>query len=238
MNHEARFPEAYRAFLDFVGNDVQRERHRVNRRMLSVFIWCFLVPVVLMLAVLFLVKFGLLPKRARTNVDWLILIFPVLYSAYILGSEVLTGLPSAFKRGGLATSLKQAHREGEWRQRVCDSLRTSLRFTDSEWAWVVASFRTDLANMLQRTKYLTALAGAVFFLILQGIDSLGEPESIVRNPMILWTEASNGISQLMALALFLVLLYLSGSQTYQSLTRYLQSAELVVLEKSASPSDK
>jgi len=102
----------------------------------------------------------------------------------------------------------------------------------------VASFRTDLANMLQRTKYLTALAGAVFFLILQGIDSLGEPESIVRNPMILWTEASNGISQLMALALFLVLLYLSGSQTYQSLTRYLQSAELVVLEKSASPSDK
>jgi hypothetical protein len=231
MNSPGRYSETYRAFLEFVGNDVQRERHRANRRMLSVFLWCFLVPAIMTVIILLLVKIGWLPRRARANVDWLILIFPVLYSVYILGSEVLTGIPSIFRRGGLATSLKQAQTEGEWRDRACETLRSQCSFSLSEWEWVIQSFRIDLEKMMNRTKYLTALAGAVFFLVMQGIDSLTDaPETAIRNPLMLWLEASNGISQLMALALFLVLLYLSGNQTYHSLLRYLNCAELVVLQ--------
>ena len=38
-----------------------------------------------------------------------------------------------------------------------------------DWEWVIASFKVDLALMRYRNKYMTALAGAVFFLIMQGI---------------------------------------------------------------------
>jgi len=235
MSAPNKFPEAYRAFLEFVGGDVQRERSRSNRRMFSVFLWCFLMPVAISIVGLLLIKVGVFPRKARTNLDWLILVFPVLYSLYILSSEVLTGIPSMFKKGGLAGSLKQAAQDGEWRERVCDSMVSSLHFSEHEWEWIVKSFRIDLENMRHRTKYLTVLAGAVFFLVMQGIDSLGDnTESIwLKNPMMGWVEATNDISQLMALALFLVLLYLSGNQTYHSLSRYLNTTELAVLRRKA-----
>jgi hypothetical protein len=237
MDNPGKFPEAYRSYLEFVGNDLQRERSRTNRRMFSVFLWCFLVPVVISIAGLLLIKIGVFPRKARTNLDWLILVFPVLYSLYILSSEVLVGIPSMFKKGGLAASLKTASQEGEWRDRVSESVLTALNLSEQEWDWVVMSFKMDLENIRYRTKYLTALAGAVFFLIMQGIDSLGDTsESMnvwLKNPMMGWVEATNDISQLMALALFLVLLYLSGSQTYHSLSRYLTATELAVLRRRA-----
>jgi len=233
MTSNSRLPEAYRVFLDFVGNDVQRERLYSNRRMFSVFLWCFLMPSVVSIAFLLLIKVGVFPRKARVNLDWLILVFPVFYSLYILSSEVLSGIPTIFRRGGLAASLKQAEREGQWRERVCDSLVTSVNLSESEWEWVLTSFRIDLENIRHRTKYLTALAGAVFFLVMQGIDSIGDgAENLwLKNPLMGWAEATNDISQLMALGLFLVLLYLSGSQTYHSLLRYLNCAELASLQR-------
>jgi hypothetical protein len=224
--------DIYRTFLEFVGNDLQSERRVANRRMLSVFIWCFLAPVVLSVLIILLVKLGALPPRARANLDWLILICPVVYSLYILGSEVITGIPSIFRRGGLVVSLKDAQKQGEWRDRVCSAM-IALPLKAADWEWVVASFRIDLRNILYRAKYLTALAGAVFFLIFQGIDSLTEvPDlNMLRNPGFGWLETSNELSELMALILVLVLLYLSGSQAYQSLVRYLDCVELVAFQK-------
>ena len=77
---------------------------------------------------------------------------------------------------------------------------------------------------------MTALAGAVFYLILQGVDLLGdEPPQVawMKSPMG-WIEVSqNDFSQFIGLGLFLVLFYLSGSQTFHSLSRYLNCAELV-----------
>ena len=148
----------------------------------------------------------------------------------IRGAE---GIPSTFKKGGLASSLKQNQQEGEWRDRVCDSIASTLHFSEPNGNGFVTSFRTDLENIRHRTKYLTALAGAVFFLVMQGIDSIGDnSESIwLKNPMMGWVAATNDISQLMALALFLVLLYISGNQSYHSLLKYLNSAELAQLRR-------
>ena len=45
-----------------------------------------------------------------------------------------------------------------------------------------------------------------------------------------WIESSsNDFSQLVGLRLFLLLLYLSGNQTYHSLMRYLHCAELNII---------
>lgn len=223
--------ELYRAFIDFVAGDLQRERHLVNRRMMSVFIWCFLTPTLMSISLLLLVKFRILPKSTRNYLDWVILILPVFYSLYVLSFEVLSHIPAIFRRGGGAITLEQSLKDGEWRERTLDALERSISATRDEWDWIVASFRIDLQAMEYRTKYLTALAGAVFFLIMQGIDSLTDGEgkvTWVKTTVLGWVETSaSDLSQFVGLTLFLVLLYLSGSQTYQSLKRYLHCAELL-----------
>lgn len=236
MQHDragiSRNHELYRDLIEFVKHDVQRERSQVNRRMFNVFLWCFLLPAAASIAFLLLIKFHILPRRARGILDWMALIFPISYSLYILSSEVLAQMPAVFRKGGTSNVLTQSLKETAWRERVCEGMKKSVQATPEEWRWLVASFRIDLSAIQNRTRYLTALAGAVFFLLMQGIDTLGEvtadnPATWNKNPLMGWLESSsNDFSQFIGLALFLVLLYLSGNQTYHSLMRYLGCVEL------------
>ncbi len=235
MQHEEKNRDEYQSyvqFLSFIRVDIQRERKAVNRKLFGVFFWCFALPAGLSILVLFLGKTGLVPRMKRISLDWFVLAFPVAYSLFILGSDVLRELPAAFKQGGVATSLGQAIREAEWRKGVCAAFDRKLKFSSGDWQWVIQSFETDLDNMRSRTKYLTALGGAVFFLLLQGVDWLTEPEgkvSWIKSPLG-WVEtAGNDLPQFIALAFFLILLYLSGNQTYRSLLRYLNAAKLMIL---------
>ena len=181
--------------------------------------------------ILLLVKLGIFPRSVRSYLDWLILILPIFYSLYVLGFEVLAQVPSAFRKGKVATSLTQIVKENEWRQRVAELMSRSVSASEEQWEWMIASFRVDLIAMKNRTRYLTALAGAVFFLLMQGIDNLTDTEDKMgwtKTAILGWVETSPGYaSQFVGLALFLVLLHLSGSQTHQSLYRYLNCAELI-----------
>jgi hypothetical protein len=230
--------EIYSAFIEFIGNDVQGERRAVNRRMFNVLVWCFILPAMVSLIILTLVKFKWLPGSLRAYVGWLGLIFPVVYSLYILGSEVLYGIPNTFRRGGIATSLTEAHREGVWRERVLESLRRAFPDAQSgDWHWIASSYRMDLEHMHHRTKYLTAMAGAVFYLIMQGIDSLSDESKVtwVKTPLLGWVENSSfDVAQYVGLAIVLMLLYLSGTQTHRTLTRYLNCVELLDGDKPAA----
>lgn len=231
-------PEIYQAFLDFIHAELQRERSIKSRRMISVFFWCFLMPAVVALVLLLLVQFGVFPRKVRGYLDWLMLAFPVFYSIYFLSIEVLRDLPAVFKKGGMQNVLNQSLREVKWRESVCEGMKKSVRATDRDWKWMIENFRIDLANLQYRLKYLTVLAGAVFFLVLKGIDSLvdGEQKTTwVRDSVLGWAEAAGtDFSSLIGLSLFLILIYLSGSQSYQSLLRFLHCAELVHLEKEKS----
>ena len=202
----------------------------MNRRMFSVLLWCFFLPVMISMVVLILVKLHIFPRSAKNYLDWIVLIFPVFYSLYVLSSEVLAQVPLALKRGGIATTLEHAGREGAWRERVSDSMGRTFGMDSQDWGWIISSFKMDLEAMQHRTRYLTALAGAVFFLLMQGIDTLvdGEEKMVWVKSSLGWIEtSSNHFSQFVGLALFLVLLYLSGSQIHGSLWRYLNCAELV-----------
>ncbi len=224
--------ELYQVFIEFVASDIQKERRLVNRRMLSVFFWCFGVPALASLGILILIKANVLPRSSRNHLDWLVLILPVLYSLYILGSEVLIQVPAAFRRGSVAHSLGQALTEGVWRERASTAMSQSIVASQEEWKWIISSFEMDLRIMEYRIKYLTALAGAVFFLLMQGVDSLTDSDrkvSWVKTSILGWVETSpNDLSQFVGLGLFLVLLYLSGSQTHQTLRRYLNCAQLMI----------
>ncbi|MEK6704636.1 MAG: hypothetical protein AABZ06_02505 [Bdellovibrionota bacterium] len=228
--HNRSERETYDTFIDFVGKDIQHERSNVNKRMFMVFIWCFVLPVFFSFSLLVLINTGALPKMARGYLDWVLLLFPVVYGCYFFSSEVLVHIPLALRRGGAVTTLNQFKQEAAWRERVCEEMKRIIGIKIKEWIWVCSNFEIDLKRMRQRTAYLTALAGAVFFLILQGIDALGdEPNHVswVRAPWG-WVEAtSNDLYQFAGLVLFLVLFYLSGLQMYHSLARYLNCARMV-----------
>lgn len=224
--------ELYRELIAFIEKEAQQERLRVNRRMFSVFVWCFIVPTVV--AILFTtgIRMNLIETRWRPIVEWLILVFPVSYSIYYLGSEVLTEVPHIFRRGGMSATLNNTLKEGEWRYRTSEAMKRAVGGTAHDWSWMATNFRQDLKAMRDRARYLTALAGAVFFLILEGIDFLGTdtvpPQKLTPWFVMSWLEtAGSQLSQLVALALFLVLLYLAASQTAHALERYLNCADLI-----------
>ena len=233
MNVKPR-QEIYGEFIDFVRNYNQRERYLVNQKMLSVFFWCFFLPALVSATLFLLVTYKVLPYSVKTHLDLVILVFPVLYSLYFLGSEVLADAPAAFKRGGIATTLGQSLKESIWRDDVCQGLGKSVHAQTGDWEWIAASFRMDLKRLQYRNGYLTILAGAVFFLIMQGIDYLTDDANkvtLVKEPLIGWVEMSNNnFTQFIGLALFLVLLYLSGTQTRDRLQRYQDCAELMILQ--------
>ncbi len=242
--------ETYDSFIEFVRKDAQLERRRTNRRMFHVLLWCFVAPIGISVLTLILIRLGILNRSFRTYVDWSILIFPIFYSTYVFSSEVLVEIPGAFRQGTLATALSFAQKESQWRQRVSESLRGNLDFTSAEWDWVICNFDMDLRSLRYRTQFLTALAGVAFFLLTQGLDFLGEPET---NPLpehgVMWKQLpwpyfwslinpgqSPDLSQILALLFFLVMFYLSGIQTYTSLKRYLQCAKLRRLESASAAS--
>ncbi|OFZ83303.1 MAG: hypothetical protein A2583_09270 [Bdellovibrionales bacterium RIFOXYD1_FULL_53_11] len=231
--------DSYKAFIEFVRIDNLRERRVMNRRMLSVFLWCFLLPAVFTITFLILVKKGVIPVTAKKYTDWMVLVFPVAYSIYYLSSEVLRELPAVFRKGGLSVALGQTIKESEWREKVIEGMGRAVPADATGWRWIVDSFGIDLDIMKHRNRYITALAGAVFFLIMQGIDSITDPRPSVaweRHAVFGWVETTtNDLSQFVGLALFLMLLYLSGSQTYQLLRRYLYCAELILGGKAGKP---
>lgn len=227
--------ELYQSFIEFIANDIKRERSQVHRRILTVFLWCFFLPAAMSVTLLMMVKLGIVPRSVRSHLDWSVLIFPIFYSLYILGSEVLTQFPEAFRKGGGALTLSRALKEGKWRDQTIEVLEKAIPAGEEDWDWMIASFKIDLQALQYRTKYLTALAGAVFFLLMHGIDALtddGGKVTWVKTSLLGWVDTSpNDLSQFVGLALFLVLLYLSGSQTNHALARYLNCAELILRSK-------
>lgn len=222
--HERR-KSLYRRYLEFIQSANQKDRMDVNRRMRSVFLWCFLIPVIVVSLVIFFVNRGMLPPGFRSYQDWVLLLFPVLYSFYFFSSQVLTGIPDAFRKGGVGLTLGQAAREGEWRLEVCEAMEKDLAFEPDEWSWVITNIEEDLERQQMRIRHLTALAGAVFFLLMQGIDSLTNeaPREFIPPNITVSTSSSEWIG----LALFLLLLYLSGQQNIQILRRFLGCVRLV-----------
>lgn len=221
--------EQYQSFLDFVNQETQRERRNFGRRMFYVFLWCFVLPTMTLLFFLFLLRFQIIPRAARNYLEWIILIFPVCYSLYVLSVEVLKNLPSVIRRGGVATHLEESVKEFQWRDKILEGMQ-KLGFSLEEWRLILAHYKIDLSRMKYRAGYLTIFAMAIFYFLIQGVDLFGESEPAVRwykSPMGWIETTSNDLTQYVGLGIFLVLFYLSGSQTVQSLNRYYECGEIL-----------
>ncbi|MEK7690982.1 MAG: hypothetical protein AAB425_08175, partial [Bdellovibrionota bacterium] len=118
--------DQYRVFLEFVRKDSQRDRSRTNRFMVGVFLWCFLFPMVLSVAMVLLLKTGVLAREYRWVMDWLMLVFPVAYSLYFLAAQLIPEMSSVFVRGGLSPAIAQALKESNWRTERAAELRDAF----------------------------------------------------------------------------------------------------------------
>ncbi|MCC7442306.1 MAG: hypothetical protein IT285_11770, partial [Bdellovibrionales bacterium] len=190
MQHKTR-TELYRDFIQFVQRDTQRERTAFKQRMIQVLVWCFVLPAVASALVAIFQKAGVFPMRYQRYGDWMILLFPVTYAGYFLVFKGFSDKPALLAKGagGFAGNLGQALRQSEWRDRIAAELGRVVPARLEDWPWIAANFRMDLSALKDRTKFLTALAGAVFFLIFQGIDLLGpEPARMVdQSPAVIFT---------------------------------------------------
>jgi hypothetical protein len=228
--------DLYRDFLDVILSESNRQRNAHQRRMVHVFLWCFVIPALLVLGIAVLVQLKVLPRKFRLYLDWISLIFPVLYAFYFLGAEVVSQLPRVFRLGGVSLTLAHCQEQNLWRSQVCSLLaaKRPLALTE-DWRWVSSAFQMDLDALQYRARYLTALAGAVFFLIMQGLDSITGESKWPAGP-----DPTGGVSllppdvlfygnlgQFIGLGLFLVLLYLSSSQNVQQLKRFKGCVDLL-----------
>jgi len=220
--------ELYEKFLEYVSNDLQKQRRVLHRRMFILLGWCFVAPALFTLALLLLVKFHILPAPYRAFTEWGVIGFPVLYTLYVLGDEVVREAPSLLKKGGLSNTLMTNLREAQWREQMIESMKRDFFRSPLDWSWLMKNFEVDLDRFKARHHFLTILSSAVFGLINYGIGRLSEPEDVtfVQHPTMGLIQFSTDWSQTIVVVLFLVLFYLSGMQTYRSLHRYFECLEV------------
>lgn len=203
-----------------ISEEMKRERDLANGRLKGVFFWCFIIPAALSFLLILAVKQGWAPRVAMTYVGWMLVVFPVVYSLWFLLRELFAPAAAQERRASSGASSRHFIREAEWRSRFCEQLLKKVTATGDEWRFLAESFRIDLDALRMRNHYLTGLAGAVFFLIMQGLDAVvDDVDSGGWDPY-----------QFMGLALFLFLVALSHYQTQQSLRRFLGCLELLALD--------
>ena len=165
-NEQSR-SQQYRQFLSLIQSKVRAERSAGNRRMFSVFLWCFLIPAAIALTVFTLIRFGVLPPAARNYADSALLFFPIVYSLYFLGSGMGREAVGVFRHGGLSATLERVAQEGEWRDRISGEMRREFSASSDDWRWIARNYEMDLKALKVRFRHLSVLSGAVFFLLLQ-----------------------------------------------------------------------
>lgn len=227
--------ESYNQFIRYVQSSIQEERTQTNRKMFSVFLFCFLLPAVLSFSTIILIRMGVIPRDARSYVDWAILFFPIAYGFYAIGLQGLREVTSGLRRGGVTNALEHSLKQNTWREKNCAELKQLLGTQETHWRWIVECYRADLQAMRRRNYTVTVFAASIFFFILHGID-LFDPATEIPlkiHPVLLISlleSAFDKLNQIIALAIFLLLFFMTGMELVSSLEKFLHCAELLLLQ--------
>jgi hypothetical protein len=205
----------YLAFLEFVHEDMKREREVSNRRMGMVLLWCFIVPAVVSLIALMLVRFGLVDRSAILVYEWSMVAFPMGYLLYTLFKDFVMDLGGQARRGALWQTLNRFAHEAGWQISIAKRLRSTVSTDSGNWKWIASQYGMDLKRMRTRSNHLTILASSVFFIIMNGLDWIATERDF-------WSPGffQPDWMQVVGLSVFLILLTLSSSQVAFALDRY------------------
>ena len=88
----------YEQFVNWVQNDMKKDRFLVNRKVFSVVIWCLIFPSVVLVVLFALRKYQWIgPMRYA---DIIIFLPPFAYALYSLWPTIRE-IPKVFRKGGL-----------------------------------------------------------------------------------------------------------------------------------------
>lgn len=222
----------YEQFVNWVQNDMKKDRFLVNRKVFSVVVWCLIFPSVVLLVLFALRKYQWIgPMR---YVDLLVFLPPFAYALYSIWPTIRE-IPKAFRKGGLNALLDESLKEVEWRERSANKLKSDLNFTAKEWDLIAFHLRSDIVRMTQQNRYMSILAAVVLFFMFQFLD-LGTGNEVMVEPtsvnlVKVWVDQFSQWSvQVFSLGLFSALFYLSGLQFQRYLSRYLTCLERILKE--------
>jgi hypothetical protein len=214
---------AYQQFVNWVQQDMNKDREIVNRKVFSVVLWCLIFPVMLSLLVYGLRKYQILVGPVR-YLDTFIFLPPFLYALYSLW-PTLRDLPRVFRKGGLGAMLEGSAKEVEWREKTATRIQTEIQLTPKEWKIVSFHLEQEMIRLQDQNRYMTILSAVVLFFMFQFLDLGGAIETpLEASPagMIkVWVaQFSQWGIQIFSLSLFSALFYLSGLQFQRYLQRY------------------
>jgi len=224
--------KSYEQFVNWVQNDMKKDRFLVNRKIFSVVLWCLILP-----SLILIVLFALRKYQWIGNVryaDLIIFLPPFAYALYSLWPTIRE-VPKVFRKGGLNALLDESLKEVEWREKTSTKMKDELKLTPKEWDLVAFHLRADLQRMTQQNRYMSILACVVLFFMFQFLD-LGAGNEVVldagaANLVKAWVDQFSQWSvQVFSLALFSSLFYLSGLQFQRYLNRYLVCIERVQMD--------
>ncbi len=224
--------QSYEKFVNWVQNDMKKDRFVVNRKVFSVVVWCLIFPSMMLMSLFILRKYQWIgPMRYA---DLVIFLPPFAYALYSLWPTIRE-IPKVFRKGGLNALLDESLKEVEWREKTAIKLKQDLKLTSKEWDLIAFHLRADLLRMTQQNRYMSILAAVVLFFMFQFLDLGAGPEVILdQNPANLikaWVDQFSQWSvQVFSLGLFSALFYLSGLQFQRYLGRYLVCIERVQKE--------
>jgi hypothetical protein len=213
---------AYQQFIQWIQEDMNKDRLIVNRKVFSVVFWCLVLPAMVSLVIYGLRKFQLI--ATVHYLDQFLFLPPFLYALYSLW-PTLRELPSVFKKGGLSSVLEESAREVEWKEQVILRLRQEVRLTHKEWELVAFYLDSEIRRLRSQNRYLSTLSGVVLFFMFQFLD-LGGSAEVMRQQgsaglVSMWVDQfSQWGGQIFSLILFSCLFYLSGTQIQKHLERY------------------
>jgi hypothetical protein len=224
--------KSYEQFVNWVQNDMKKDRFLVNRKVFSVVLWCLILPSIVLITLYALRKYQWIGNVRYA--DLIIFLPPFAYALYSLWPTIRE-VPKVFKKGGLNALLDDSLKEVVWRENTASRLRDDLKLTMKEWDLVAFHLRADLSRMTQQNRYMSILACVVLFFMFQFLD-LGAGSEVVlqagsANLVKAWVDQFSQWSvQVFSLALFSALFYLSGLQFQRYLSRYLVCIERVLKE--------
>jgi uncharacterized membrane protein len=225
--------QKYEHFVNWVQNDMKKDRFHVNRKVFSVVFWCLILPSILLLVVYVLRKYQFIGSVRYA--DLLIYLPPFAFTIYSLW-PTLRDTPKVFKKGGMNAMLEESLKEVEWRENTVIRLTGDLNLTAKEWRMISFHLRSEVQRMRQQNWYMSILAAVVLFFMFQFLD-VGSSVDVVVEPtnsnlVKFWVDQFAQWSiQVFSLGLFSTLFYLSGLQFQRHFDRYLVCIERILIEE-------
>jgi hypothetical protein len=220
----------FKRWSEWVQLDLQKDRASINRKVFHVVLWCLLIPGIISFALLTLRKLHLL---AQIRFYDAFTILPALgYTLFTLW-PTLKRLPGTFRKGAAGAVLEDSLVEVEWAESTRKRMQSELNFTSEEWKGLNFYLQVQLKRAEDQNRYMSILSGVVLLLMFQFLDAgmtseipLEQgPTGLIR----MWVESfSQWGVQLISLALFSTLFYLSGLQVSRHLNRYRTCVERMI----------